>query len=237
MRQFVYRKPNGERTDAVTLAELTAAAERRVVRGEGKFQLTADRLPLGAERTRAETLKAIERQLNLGTPGPIYRVMNEDGAAFTFRELPPVPKVDPRRKAFVDLAEWGVRHAAAIHYSQARPIDMSLNTPWTADCSGSTIAYAKKAGLPDPAGFGYNGTGSTDSILRNLPEIQRRDVQVGDLGLWSIGWDGKHVAIITELGPDPLMASHGSDAGPIAIRLSAEDRWHSSETLHFLKVV
>jgi len=237
MRQFVYRKPNGERTDPVTLAELTEAAERRVVRGEGKFQLTQDRLPLGPERTRAEVLKAIDRQLSLGVPGPIYRVMNEDGAEFTFRELPPVPKLDPRRRDFVDLAEWGVRNRASIHYSQARPIDFSMNLPWTADCSGSTIAYAKRAKLPDPGGYNYSGAGNTDSILRTLKHVERRELQVGDLALWAIGADGKHVAIITEVGPDPLCASHGSDAGPIAIRLSDEDRWHSSETLHLLKVV
>lgn len=237
MRQFVYRKPDGTKTGAVPVREVMAAAERRVVKGDGKFQLTIDRVDIGEPKTRVEALAFLGHKLEVGSPGPVYRVMNEDGAVFACRELEPAPKLDPRRAKFVDLAKWGVAHKDQIHYSQARPIDMSFNLPWTADCSGSTIAYAKAAGLPDPAGFGYNGSGSTDSILANLPRIERRDVQLGDLALWAIGADGKHVAIFTELGPDPLMASHGSDAGPIAIRLSAEDAWHSSETLHFLRVV
>ncbi len=238
MRQFVHRKPDGTRTDPEPVADVLRAAEGRVVQGEGRFQLTVNRLPVGPTRTRVEVLTALERNLMSGIPGDVYRVMNDEGAEFTCKEVEPVPSEDARRRNFVTYAKNGIRHAGQIHYSQARPIDFAFTKyPWTADCSGSTIAYAKAAGLPDPSGNNFNGAGNTDSILRHLPRIERREVQEGDLTLWAYGMDGKHVAIVTDLGADPMLASHGSDAGPIAIRLSAEDAWHHSETLHFLRVV
>jgi hypothetical protein len=238
VRRFVHRKPNGDNTSPETLVEVLAAAENRVLKGEGKFLLTANRVPVGGWRTRAELLTALERNLTIGRPGPVWRVANEKGLEFACRELKVEPALNPKRKAFVDFAEWGVRHAGSIHYSQARPIDFNLkNLPWTADCSGSTIAYAKAAGLPDPSGYGFSGAGNTDAILRNLRRVDRRDVQLGDLALWAIGSDGKHVAIITDLGADPMLASHGSDVGPLAVRLSAEDAWHAAEALHLLTVL
>ncbi len=239
MRQFVVRKPDGSRSAPGFLSDVIIAARKRVVKGEGRFQLLENRNPLGPKRNREDVLTALERNLHDGqAPGTVWRIENDEGATFVCRELEPIPKLDPRRRDIVGFAKWGIDHAGSIHYAQTRPIDFNFkNLPWTADCSGSTIAYAKAAGLPDPAGFGYSGAGSTDSILANLPRIERRELQLGDLALWALGADGKHVAIVIELGPDPLMASHGSDAGPIAIRLSAEDAWHRSETLHFLKVV
>jgi hypothetical protein len=36
------------------------------------------------------------------------------------------------------------------------------------------------------------------------------------------GYPGRHVAIVLELGEDPLLCSHGHERGPIAIRFSAE---------------
>ncbi len=238
MRQFQHRKPDGTKTEPELMAEVLAAAERRVVKGEGRFQLTVNRVPVGPSRTRTEILAALERNLLGGNPGDVYRVMNEEGVEFSCKEVEPVPPLAKERQALVAYAKWGIQHKADIHYSQVRPIDFAFTKlPWTADCSGSTIAYAKASGMPDPSGLNYSGAGSTDSMLAHLPRIERRELQLGDLALWAIGNDGKHLAIVIELGPDPLMASHGSDVGPIAIKLSDEDAWHASETLHFLRVM
>lgn len=237
MRQFVHRKPDGARSEPETLKELMNAAEVRIRRGEGRFQLSKNRHTVGPLRTRSEVLTSLERNLTAGKPGPVYRVTDPEGVDFSCREIE-APALDPRRKEFVEYAEWGVQHAAQIHYSQSRPIPAYgvKHLPMTLDCSSSTITYARWANIPDPSGGSY-ADGNTDAILAHARHIDRRDLQLGDLVLWAIGLDGKHVAAVTGLGADPMLASHGSDAGPIAIHLSSEDNWHSSETLHYLSLL
>lgn len=238
MRQFVHRKPDGARTDPETLHEVLAAADARIHRGEGRFQLTVNRKPIGPLRVRREVLNALERNLTTGKPGPVYRVTDPDGADFSCREVDSVPSLDPRRREFVDYALWGVQHAAQIHYSQSRPIPQYgvKHVPMTLDCSSFAITLARWSGIPDPSGGSY-ADGNTDTILAHARHIDRRDLELGDMVLWAIGLDGKHVAAVTGLGSDPMLASHGSDAGPIAIHLSSEDNWHSSETLHYLRLL
>src|SRR5581483_6933654 len=169
-------------------------------------------------------------------PGHAYRVRNGRGSiVFSCRVVAPAPAVDSRRSEMVRWCRWAIDHEGQIHYSQARPIPQYPpgTLPMTLDCSGSTITFARWAGAPDPSGYGFSGVGSTDSILRHAQnsglEIQRRDLELGDLVLWAIGSDGKHVAVVIDTGDDPLMCSHGQEAGPIAIRLSAEDRYHAGE--------
>jgi hypothetical protein len=238
MRQFVHRRPDGSRSEPETLHELMNAAETRVRQGDGKFQLTQNRHPIGPLRVRKEALTSLERNLTTGKPGPVYRVTDPDGVDFSCREIDAEPSIDPRRREFVGYAEWGVQHAAQVHYSQSRPIPQYgvKHLPMTLDCSGFVIELARWANIPDPSGGNYSD-GSTDSILAHLRHIDRRDLQIGDLVLWAIGLDGKHVAAVTGLGSDPMLASHGSDAGPLGIHLSAEDNWHGSEALHYLRLL
>jgi len=54
-------------------------------------------------------------------------------------------------------------------------------------------------------------------------EAQERS-DVGALVVWG-GYPGRHVAILLELGEDPLLCSHGHERGPIAIRFSDESRY------------
>jgi hypothetical protein len=134
-----------------------------------------------------------------------------------------------------------IDNAVRIHYSQERPIDYDYRQlPWSADCSGSTAAVYKASGAKDPTGEDYNGFGNTDTILATLRPIDRIDARRGDLVLFHVGSDGRHVAILLESPrwhPDPWLESHGGEYGPLHVPLSTEIRYHSGETFTFLKGV
>jgi len=93
--------------------------------------------------------------------------------------------------------------------------------PLTTDCSGfATLCYFL-AGAPDPNGLDYTGQGYTGTLLRHLPHIGRAAVQRGDIVVWG-RYPGHHCAVVLEPGEDPLLASHGSEGGPVELRFSAE---------------
>jgi hypothetical protein len=222
-------------------AALLVVAAGRLIRGHGKFTLHALWRKPTSEQTavlrRAEMLNVIAKACDAMSNGDDTRVRDRDGKLVL--SFTAVPALDPRRAAMVKFAQWGVAHKDAIHYSQARPIDFHFeNLPWDADCSGSTIAYAKAAGADDPSGNHFNGSGSTDSILAHAKKlVSIEDAQPGDMVLWHNGLDGKHVAVVIKPGKDPLLASHGFEGGPISIRFSDEDRYHASETATALSLL
>lgn len=138
-----------------------------------------------------------------------------------------------------------IDHAAQIHYDQRRPYDLTFQSlPWTADCSGSTIAVYSDARAPDPSGLGFNGYGNTDTILAHLrmagEQIPSRQARRGDLVLFHVGNDGRHVCILLESPRwhrDPWTCSHGGEYGPLHVPLSTEVRYHSECTVTFLRGV
>jgi len=221
-----------------------ASAATRLITGRGPFVIYAEfRKPASDEHTdplrRRRALQVISHLLGEMHIGNELSVRN--GKHVVVFRVRAVAAIDQRRVDMAANARWGIQHAGSIHYSQDRPIDYHFqDLPWTADCSGSTCAYAKDARIPDPSGSGYNGAGSTDSILANLRQHERksiRDAQLADLVLWAYGTDGQHVAVVIEPGRDPLLASHGSENGPVAVRFSVEDRFHASKTSHVLDVL
>lgn len=119
------------------------------------------------------------------------------------------------------------------HYRQWRPYPRSwkLGESLFTDCSGSTEMLCLMAGAADPSGWGFNGAGSTVSIGAHARRIDRALARPGDMVLWS-----GHIAILLKPGPDPLLFSHGFEGGPLAIRLSVEDRYHSGSPV-FLRNV
>ncbi len=147
------------------------------------------------------------------------------------------------RKKAVAIANGLVLRAPDIHYSQARPIHYdfasALKTPrgWYADCSGSTTSILKAAGAPDPNGAGFDGSGYTGTMLAHCRHIPRKDARRGDLIVFDSSSD--HVVMLLEPGwyPDPLVFSHGSEVGPLKLKLSVERAYHSSATLVFLRAV
>ena len=125
------------------------------------------------------------------------------------------------RQKIVAAARWGIENEPLIHYGQVRPIPLGRALPLRTDCSGFVTVCYFLAGAPDPNGRDYDGAGFTGTMLSALPHIQRADALRGDLVVWG-AYPGRHVAIVLEPGDDPLLCSHGSERGPLAIRYSDE---------------
>jgi hypothetical protein len=128
------------------------------------------------------------------------------------------------RDKIVTAARWGIEHEPEIHYGEIRPIPLSRRLPLTTDCSGFVTLCYYLAGAPDPNGNRYSGYGWTGTLLRHLTPIGPVDVRKGDIVVWG-SYPGRHCAIVLEPDDDPLLCSHGTERGPIAIRFSAECRY------------
>ena len=128
------------------------------------------------------------------------------------------------REKIVTAARWGIEHEPQIHYGETRPIPLARRLPLTTDCSGFVTLCYYLAGAPDPNGNRYSGYGWTGTLLRHLPAIGPVDLRRGDIVVWG-AYPGRHCAIVLEADDDPLLASHGQERGPIAIRFSAECRY------------
>jgi hypothetical protein len=127
------------------------------------------------------------------------------------------------RDQIVEVARWGVRMRARIHYAEARPMPLRRTLPLTTDCSGfATLCYFL-AGAPDPNGLDYDGEGYTGTLLLHLPHVGAADAQAGDIVVWG-RYPGRHCAVVLEPGDDPLLASHGAESGPLELRFSVEQR-------------
>jgi cell wall-associated NlpC family hydrolase len=154
---------------------------------------------------------------------------------FIVRKVP-APPTD--REQMVAQARALIADEPLIHYSMARPIPQydRNERPMTLDCSGSYISLCRWAGVPSPTGS-YT-SGSTDTLLARMRPIKKAEALPGDAVLYHYGADGKHVAMFLEPGTeaDPLLFSHGLEAGPIAVRLSVENRYHAGETVTFLRL-
>lgn len=137
------------------------------------------------------------------------------------------------RHAITDWARWGAMRTIDIHYTQGQSRDDYLHEPrgrlplWT-DCSGFVTYCYWAAGAPDPSGLSYTYVGFTGTLLEcaarhghitfDLSQARPGDPIVIGPG---VGW---HAVIVVEAGPDPLVVSHGSEAGPRIERISSDPR-------------
>jgi hypothetical protein len=148
-----------------------------------------------------------------------------------------------QRAKLAQLMDLLVRERAQVHYAQVRPmrthrlaslhlLQQALASPAgvTMDCSESVTLLCRLAGLDDPNGVDYDGTGYTGTLLRNLPHYSdARKAKTGALVVFGPG-SGHHVCMVRAPGRDPLLFSHGSERGPIMIRLSEEKRYQLPPT-------
>lgn len=166
----------------------------------------------------------------IGVYGPKTRAAFQAlGATIGGAGTPPTPAPAGLREKIVAEGLWGVANQDQIHYSQIRPIDgirLRHKLPLYIDCSGFVTLCYEWAGAPDPNGNRYNGAGYTDTLEAHMQHIPLSQVQPGDLCLW----EGKHVSLVIQAGADPLLISHGSEAGPYAIRTSAQKQWYPAGT-------
>lgn len=142
------------------------------------------------------------------------------------------PTVDKRQK-LLQYLHWGIANNAQIHYGEVRPITRVKpgqlpKLPWTTDCSGSGTTLCQAAGIPDPNGNNYNGSGFTGSLLAHLKHIPAGRLKIGDpvvFGCHSYK-AGHHVTWVTEIRsrkPEGIICfSHGSERGPFSISVADE---------------
>ena len=147
---------------------------------------------------------------------------------------------DALRNRIVDQLKWGIANSPSIHYAQIRPMPLkawkSHNLPLTTDCSGSVTCAYNAAGADDPNGFGYDGSGYTGTLMSHLPHIHASEAKPADLIVFG-DYPGHHVCAILETGSDPLLFSHGQEAGPFAIRMSTEHQAQGSGPVTYLRGV
>lgn len=136
------------------------------------------------------------------------------------------------RDTIVERAKWGINNAGQIGYLQSRPMTTLDNwknkhLPFSCDCSESTTGLYYAAGVPDPNGFGYNGSGNTATLLSNGKRITMTSALPGDVVVFvRPSGETVHAAVMIEKTADPLLFSHGSSNGPLAIRFSTEAAYH-----------
>lgn len=148
-------------------------------------------------------------------------------------EPDPSTKALQLRTTITNWARWGAAHEPEIGYSQGTDRDDFLHyprghLPMNTDCSGDVTQENWAAGAPDPSGLDYRYVGFTGTLLefaekhgRVFTDVSR--ARPGDpivIGP-GVGW---HAVMCIEAGTDPLVVSHGSEAGPKIQRLSVDPR-------------
>lgn len=133
------------------------------------------------------------------------------------------------RAAITDFCLKAESNEQRWHYSQARPLDVSVNPKASyvrSDCSGYVIqAYhhalvATGLPVPDPAKQNYTGYGNTDYYEDDHPQVTNGQYLVGDLAHYGTTHTS-HVSICRRSGTKTtaVFSSHGSEAGPIPTSL------------------
>ena len=152
---------------------------------------------IDAEPTDGETINATVWQMLYGFGDEYARDLAGD----------PLGDSDDARSELVTWAEWYVAQRGSV-YSQNRPYqrDDPPDPPLVNDCSGSAHHLCKLAGLPDPSGNGFNGSGYTGTMVDagtrvELPYSGADGLKAGDLVFYG-GGSGPttHVVIMLDGG-------------------------------------
>lgn len=155
-----------------------------------------------------------------------------------------------RRNRLVAIARYMQQHAALIHYQQRRPMELPHlgfdnvqgrfrgGLTVSADCSEMVTALFKWAGCHDPNGDNYDGAGWSGGMYAYLRGHYTNPAQAhpGALGVYGPGGDEHVIMVIEHDNHDPLVFSHGSEIGPLILRLSNESAAHSGQPFTFLDV-
>lgn len=151
------------------------------------------------------------------------------------------------RRKLVEVAELMIAHAPLIDYAETRPFPLYTeaelkqrfakgeHTTW--DCSGSCTEVFFAGDCKDPNGLGYDHEGYTGTELSDLPHYT--DVSRGQAGALLVfgAGTGTHVCMVLEQdGDNPWLFSHGSEIGPLKIRLSDEKQAHLGQPITMLDV-
>lgn len=113
--------------------------------------------------------------------------------------------------------------ASHWHYAQVRPFTTNLfgGGVVTSDCSGFAISCYMLAGLPNPSGGPYDGTGFTGTLEAHGWSVDHPDP--GYLAFWS---SPDHVAVCINGGGDII--EFGGPPAPIRYTIDGENAYHAS---------
>ncbi len=152
-----------------------------------------------------------------------------------------------QRTHLASLMDFLVLNEPLIHYLQKRPMVTNRYTEQeladlfkakktiSMDCSESATLLCRLAGLADPNGSNYDGSGFTGTMLKNLKHYSSAvSADVGALVVFGPG-NGDHVCMVRNHGKDPLLFSHGTERGPYFAHLSDVRKVHRAPTT-FLSV-
>ena len=136
------------------------------------------------------------------------------------------------RKLVMGWMKWALLNNNQIHYLQRRPMRLpemrARMLPLSIDCSESTTGAYYAAGALDPNGNKYDGTGYTGTIRAHLPTRAHVALcRIGDPIVYGEG-TGSHVVMVFKAGRDPLVFSHGQEAGPLLNRHSVQLATHGA---------
>jgi hypothetical protein len=138
----------------------------------------------------------------------------------------------PARQLLAELMDGTVKNERNWHYEMRRPLpfpsrDKALHGSVHSDCSFGCIILCKLAGCPDPSGYNFAGYGNSQSFFNKLQHIPIHEAKIGDLIVYGYGGANHAVMVRGGLGANPLVWSHGQEKGPIFVRHSVEDAFHS----------
>lgn len=135
----------------------------------------------------------------------------------------------------VDAGQWGADHEPQIGYSQwwnfrtawlKRP---KWQLPMKADCSAFVSWCHWVVDAPNPGGGDWSKIQDTEGLAANGTEIFHRS-ELRRANLCILGLDGphpkQHVVMIVDVSNylNPLVVSHGREAGPVIQRLNNDPR-------------
>lgn len=158
----------------------------------------------------------------------------------------------PQRAHLAALMDWLVEHEPLIHYpphdvrGKLDAVTFLLLEQQIAnrfgrrdgiqgDCSQTVQHICHMAGLADPCGHDYARAGFTGDLLAHLPHYDSsRAAEVGAIVVFGPG-TGDHAVMVRKPGRDPIVFSHGQEAGPIFTTLSVQAAAHRAPT-RFLSV-
>lgn len=126
------------------------------------------------------------------------------------------------------------------HIASLASLEHALEAGVQLDCSESVTLICHVAGLHDPSGFGFDGSGNTETMYHHLKHYtDPRQAFPGALVF--LGIPGRlstqHVCMVRRAGADPELFSHGGNGAYRAhyVPFSVERRYHAGTPV-FLSV-
>lgn len=157
---------------------------------------------------------------------------------------------DNQRNELVAKAKFLIGKASLIDYEAVRPM-LTRGESWdqivskldnggriAMDCSEAVTELYRWCGLKDPNGLGFDGFGNSGQMWHHLAHryTDPGDAHPGALGVYGPEGDEHVVMVIEHDAHNPLLFSHGSEIGPLAITLHNEAGAHQGQPFTFLDV-